>query len=129
MTHDQEFPYDLIEIKDLLLRTIVGIKPEERVKKQDVLLNISLLTDVRPTAASDDIEDAVNYRSVAKQVIALVEDSDFHTLEKLASEVARLVVTRFAVVEATVSIEKPGALRFARSVGITVVRRPDDFRT
>jgi FolB domain-containing protein len=127
--HDpQNHPYDLIEIKDLLLRAIVGIKPDERVKQQDVLLNIALLTDIRSVADTDDIAHAVNYRSVAKRVIALVENSDFHTVEKLASEIARTVVSEFEVAEVTVSVEKPGALRFARSVGVTIVRRPEDFQ-
>jgi FolB domain-containing protein len=119
---------DCIEIKDLLLRAIVGIKPDERVKKQDVLLNISLAVDLRPAGESDDITDAVNYRSVAKAVIALVEDTTFYTVEKLATEVARLIVGQFAVSGVTVSVEKPGALRFARSVGVTVTRRTEDFR-
>ena len=128
MNDSQNPPYDLIEIKDLLLRAIVGIKPDERVKRQDVLLNIALLTDVRPVAESDDIDTAVNYRSVAKRIIALVEDSDFHTVERLATEIAHLIVTEFEVAEVTVSVEKPGALRFARSVGVTIVRRPADFQ-
>jgi len=71
----------------------------------------------------------VNYRTVTKAVIELVEPSDFLTVEKLATEVARLVVTGFPVTEVTVGIEKPGALRFARSVGVTIVRRPRDFAT
>jgi len=128
MSDMQDPPYDLIEIKDLLLRAIVGINPEERIQKQDVLLNISLLTDVRAVADSDDIADAVNYRSVTKQVIALVEKSSFHTVEKMATEIARLIVTGYDVAEVTVTVEKPGALRFARSVGVTIVRRPEDFR-
>lgn len=128
--HDrQDQTYDLIEIKDLLLRAIVGIKPDERVKKQDVMLNLALLTDVRPVAESDEISSAVNYRSVTKQVIDLVEKSNFHTVEKLATEIARLIVTGFDVAEVTVSVEKPGALRFARSVGVTIVRSQADFES
>jgi len=119
---------DRIEIKDLLLRAIVGIKPDERVKKQDVLLNIVLLTDIRVAAASDDIADAVNYRSVTKRTIELVEASGYRTLEKLATEVARLIVTDFPVAEVSVTVEKPGALRFASSVGVTIVRRLEDFK-
>jgi FolB domain-containing protein len=129
MYDPQDQTYDLIEIKDLLLRAIVGVNPDERLNKQDVLLNIALLTDVRCVADTDDIADAVNYRSVAKRVIALVEDSDFNTVEKLATEIARSIVTEFEVAEVTVSVEKPGALRFARSVGVTIVRRPEDFPT
>jgi dihydroneopterin aldolase/D-erythro-7,8-dihydroneopterin triphosphate epimerase len=120
---------DRIEIKDLLLRTIVGTKPDERIKKQDVLLNLVLLTDIKPVGASDDISEAVNYRTVTKQIITLVEAAEYYTVEKLATEVARLVVTRFPVIEVTVSVEKPGALRFVRSVGVTITRRPEDFPT
>jgi FolB domain-containing protein len=119
---------DRIEIKDLLLRTIIGIKPDERVNRQDVLLNLGLNVDLRPAAQGDDIEAAVNYRTVTKAVIELVEGSSYQTVERLATEVARLIVTRFPVAEATVSLEKPGAVRFARSVGVTVVRRPEDFQ-
>jgi FolB domain-containing protein len=105
----------------------VGIKPEERVKAQDILINLVLAVDCRPAGASDDIADAVNYRTVTKDIIALVEASSFHTVEKLATELARLVVTRHPVDEVTVRIEKPGALRFARSVGVTLTRRREDF--
>jgi FolB domain-containing protein len=119
---------DRIEIKDLLLRTIVGIKPDEREKKQDVLLNLTLMTDVRPVGLSDDIDQAVNYRTVTKAVIDLVERAGFHTVEKLATEVARLILTRFDIAAATIRIEKPGALRFARSVGVSITRRREDFQ-
>jgi FolB domain-containing protein len=120
---------DIIEIKDLLLRTIIGIKPDERVHKQDVLLHIVMAADLRPAGASDDIADAVNYRSVAKAVIALVEEASYRTVEKLATEVARLIVTTFPVSQVTVAVEKPGALRFARSVGVRITRGPDDFKS
>ena len=104
---------DRIEIKDLLLRTIIGIKPDERVNRQDVLLNLELSVDLRPAARDDDIEATVNYRTVTKAVIELVEGSSYQTVERLATEVAKLVVTRFAVAEVTVRLEKPGAVRFA----------------
>jgi FolB domain-containing protein len=118
---------DRIRISDLLLRGIVGIKPEERVKPQDILVNLELVADCRPAGASDDIADAVNYRTVAKDVIAHVEESRYLTVEKLATELARLVLERYPVAELTIRVEKPGALRFARSVGVTLTRRRDDF--
>ncbi|MDD5720358.1 MAG: dihydroneopterin aldolase, partial [Candidatus Krumholzibacteria bacterium] len=73
------------------------------------------------------IADALNYRSVAKDVIALVEGSAFYTVEKLATEIARLVVTGFPVQSVTVRVEKPGALRFAESVGVVINRTAADF--
>ena len=73
------------------------------------------------------MKDGVNYRTVTKEVIALVEASTFYTVEKLATEIARLVIEGHAVDEVTVAVEKPGALRFARSVGVRITRRREDF--
>ena len=120
-------PLDRIEIRDLLLRGIVGINETERRKRQDILLNLTLVTDTQAAAASDDIQDTVNYRTVTKSIIELVESSSFFTVEKMAHEVARLVLTDHPVQEVTVTVEKPGALRFARSVGVTITRRAEDF--
>jgi FolB domain-containing protein len=114
---------DRILIKDLLLRGIVGIKPDERVNAQDILINLALVADLRPAGASDRIEDCVNYRTITKEIIALVEASDFRTVEKLAEEIARQVLAHPEIAEVEVTVEKPGALRFARSVGVTIVRR------
>lgn len=118
---------DRIEIKDLLLRGIVGVNESERRKRQDILINLVMTTDTRPVAAADSLDGGLNYRTVSKQVIALVEESGFHTVEKLAEQIARLVVTGHPVASVQVTVEKPGALRFARSVGVTVVRGPEDF--
>lgn len=114
-------PTDQIHIKDLLLRTIIGIKPDERVKRQDVLLNITLHTD-HSAAMSDDIEDTVNYATLNKQIIKLVEGSQFFLIEKMALEIAKICLVDNRVKRAIVTVEKPGALRFARSVGVTVDR-------
>ncbi len=118
---------DRILIKNLLVRGILGIKPEEREKKQDIVINLDLEADLSLAGASDAIDDAVNYRSVTKDVIDLVEHASFHTVEKLATEIARIAVTGYAVRSATVTVEKPGALRFAESVGVTVTRTAEDF--
>jgi FolB domain-containing protein len=113
---------DQVHIKDLLLRTIIGIKPDERANKQDVLINITLYTDHTAAAASDDIADAVNYRTITKRTIELVENSRFHLVEKMAVEIANLCLEEPRVERAVVTVEKPGAVRFARSVGVTVER-------
>ena len=118
---------DKILIKDLLLRGIVGINPDERVNKQDILINMVLFADIRPAAASDDIADAVNYRSITKRVIAHVEASSDYLVEKLVTEIARIVLTEFPVERCIVRLEKPGALRFADSVGIEIERTRADF--
>jgi len=113
---------DTVHIKDLLVRTIIGINPEERTNRQDVVINITMHTDVSEAAATDDIDATVNYRSVAKQVIALVEQSKFLLGERMAVEIADLCLAVPRVERAVVSVEKPGAVRFARSVGVTVDR-------
>src|SRR5262245_56692179 len=111
-----------IEIRDLLLRAIVGINPDERVNRQDVLLNLTLETDLRPAARSDDIRDAVNYRTIAKDVIEFVEQSEFLLVESLAEAVAALCLRDERVSRVRVSIQNAGALRFAASVGVAIER-------
>lgn len=118
---------DRIDIHDLLIRCIVGINEEERVKKQDVIINITLYGDMRQAGISDDIEDAINYRTLTKRVIDHVESSSYFLVEKLAHTIAQIAVKDFGVERAVVSVEKPGALRFARSVGVTVERSQSDF--
>jgi FolB domain-containing protein len=115
-------PRDQIHIKDLLLRTIIGINPEERLKRQDVLINITLYTDHALSGQTDDVDDAVNYKSIAKEVINLVEGSKFYLVEKMATEINAICMRDERVSRAVVTVEKPGALRFARSVGVTVDR-------
>jgi len=113
---------DRILIRDLLVRGIVGINPEERRAKQDVVINLELTVDTRAAAKSDDIAQAVNYRSVCKRVIEHVEGSTPLLVERLASDIARLVLAEFGVQRVRVRVEKPGALRFARSVGVEIER-------
>ena len=117
---------DKIHVRDLLLRTIVGINPDERVKKQDVLINITLHTDHTAAGASDDIDDTVNYKTITKQIIAMVEESQFFLVEKLAAEISEICLQDVRVTRAVVTVDKPGALRFARSVGVTVDRSRDN---
>ncbi len=117
---------DQIHICDLHLRAIIGINDQERRDRQDVLINLTLDTDMRTAGRSDDINDAFNYRTLAKRVIGLVENSQFYLVEKLAAEVARLCLEDVRVERVRVRVEKPGALRFARSVGVTLERGRDD---
>ena len=119
---------DKIIIRDLLLRGIVGIKPDERKNQQDILLNLVIYADIRPAAESDSIDDAVNYRSITKRIIQHVESSSDYLVEKLVTDISRLVLAEFpAVQRVQVRVEKPGALRFARSVGIEIERTRTDF--
>ena len=114
---------DKILIQDLLIRGIIGIHDWEREKKQDILINIEMEADCGPAGRSDDFHDAVDYRAVAKAVIALVEDSEFFLVEKMAEEIAAICLEDSRVQVARVRVEKPGAVRFSRSVGIEVERR------
>ena len=118
---------DRILIRDLLVRGIVGINADERRERQDVLVNVVMWVDTRAAAASDDIAAAVNYRSVAKRILEHVEGGAPLLVERLASEIARLVLSEFAVERVRVRVEKPGALRFARSVGVEIEREPADY--
>ena len=105
----------------------MGLNEDERRKRQDILVNLELVTDIRSAAESDDIDGSCNYRTVSKSIIRMVEESSFFTVEKLATEIARMVLEDHPVEEVTVSVEKPGALRFARSVGVTITRTRKDF--
>lgn len=118
---------DRIQIHDLLLRCIVGINPEERVKKQDVIITMTLYSDLRQAGRSDNIDDAVNYKDLTKRVVDHVEASSYFLVEKLAQSIAEIAVREFKVERAVVSVEKPGALRFARSVGVVIERTAADF--
>jgi dihydroneopterin aldolase/D-erythro-7,8-dihydroneopterin triphosphate epimerase len=117
---------DQIHIKDLQLRTIIGVNAEERRGRQDVLINLVLYVDTRPAGATDDIDQAVNYRTLTKRIIQLVETSQFYLVEKLAAEIAAICLDDGRVERVRVTVEKPGALRFARSVGVTVERGRGD---
>ena len=120
---------DRIEIRDLLLRGILGINPQEREKKQNILVNLTLFADLRPAGQSDDIADTANYRTITKRVIEHVEAIGRFTVEALAADVARLCLQDPRVIRVRVRVEKPGALRFARSVGVEIERARDDAHT
>ncbi len=118
---------DRILIRNLMVRGIVGINPEERANRQDILVNATLWADTRAAGASDHIEDTVNYRSAAKAMIAHIENGAPYLVERLAADLVRICFVsdeRIRAVELTV--EKPGAVRFAQSVGLTILRRREE---
>ena len=120
-------PQDKILVRDLHLRGIVGLNEWERQNKQDILINLTLYLDSRAAGRSDRVEDTLNYRTVTKAIIRLVEGSSFFLVEALAEAIAGLAVAEFGVARARVRVEKPGALRFARSVGVEIERSRSDF--
>jgi FolB domain-containing protein len=119
---------DRVFIRDLLVRGIIGVNPDERKNRQDILVNVTLWVDTRPAAVSDDIADAVNYSQVAKLLINHIETSQPLLVERLVADLVQLCFeldTRIQAVE--LSVEKPTAVRFARSVGVTIYRQRQDI--
>ena len=124
MTDDKP---DLVLVRDLLVRGIIGLNEWERKKKQDILVNLEIRTDIREAGASDEVRGTINYRTIAKAVIKLIEESSFFLVEALATEIARLVVVEHGARSVRVRVEKPGAVRFSRSVGVEIERSGADF--
>lgn len=114
---------DRICIYDLLARCVLGINESERREKQDVLINLAIYTDLRKAGKSDRIEDTVDYRALKKRVLAMVESSQYFLEEALADAVAELCLDQQGVQQVDVRVEKPNALRFARSVAVEITRK------
>ena len=114
---------DKIRIKDLALRCIIGINTEERREKQDVIINATLYADLSKAGKSDDFEDTIDYKAVKLKILGLVETSSFYLVEALAENIANTCLGFDGVEQADVSVEKPGALRFAKSVGVEISRK------
>ena len=118
---------DIIFIKDLLTRGVIGINDWEREIAQDILINLRLEFDLRKSGKSDKIEDTLNYKTLTKLIIKYVEDSSHYLVETLATEIARICLFEFNASKANVRIEKPGAVRFAKTVGVEIERSKNDF--
>ena len=118
---------DKIVIKDLHLRGILGINDWEREKPQDILINVTVFADVRAAGESDSIDDAFNYRTLTKALIAYVEASNHYLVEALATRLARIAIVEMGAERVVIRVEKPGALRFAESVGVEIDRSRSDF--
>ena len=106
---------------------IVGIWDWERRVKQTVILDLEMAADIRRAAASDSIEDTVDYKKVAKRLLAFVGESQFHLVETLAERIAQVVVVEFGVEWVKVRLNKQGAIRGARDVGVEIERRAADY--
>ena len=102
-----------IRVKDLLLRTYIGINEEEILNKQDVLINLTILYAAQDAVRDNDIDHALNYRTITKAIIAHVEGNRFALLERLTQELLDLVMSNASVQYAEVEVDKPHALRFA----------------
>jgi D-erythro-7,8-dihydroneopterin triphosphate epimerase len=113
---------DRIYIRDLALRCIIGLYPEERKNKQDVIINVVLETDLRAAGMNDSLNDTVDYKSIKLAILDFVENSSFNLIESLAEGISGICLKAPKVQTATVTIDKPGALRFARSVAVEITR-------
>jgi dihydroneopterin aldolase len=117
---------DIVYIRDLRIETIIGIFDWERRTRQTISLDIDMASDIRKAAASDDIKDALDYKAVAKRLIQFVEESDFQLVETLTECIAGIIMEEFHVPWVRVMLNKKGALRGSRDVGIIIERGSRD---
>ena len=118
---------DKVFIKNLIARGIIGINDWEREKKQEICINITLFTDISQAAKEDNIDQSVNYRTIAKKVLSHTESKGYFTVEALALGIAKICFEEQKVKQVKVSVEKPGAVRFSESVGVEVIRTREDI--
>jgi dihydroneopterin aldolase len=116
---------DRIFLRDLRVETVIGIWDWERKIRQTVSIDLEMAADIRRAAATDSIDDTLNYKAVAKRVQQFVGESSFQLVETLAEKIAALIVDEFAVPWVEVRINKPGAIRGARDVGVQIRRSKD----
>ncbi|HSG45660.1 MAG TPA: dihydroneopterin aldolase [Anaerolineales bacterium] len=116
---------DKVIIKNLLARGIIGIRDWERKREQDILINIILYTNTHQAAETDDIHNCADYSTISKKVQAHAESAGRFTVEALANDLAKLCLEEDNVLKVKVRVEKPGAVRFAESVGVEVERSRD----
>lgn len=110
----------IIRITNLRLRTFIGFNPEEKLNKQDVVINIEISYPGSSACDTDEVQEALNYKTICKQVIQHVESHRFQLLEKLTADVLAIAADHPAVTRALVKVDKPHALRFADSVSLTL---------
>ena len=116
---------DQVFITDLVARGIIGIRDWEREKPQEMLINLVLFTDLHKAGESDDIQDCLDYSTIAKKILAHAESARCLTVESLAADLAKLCLQDPRVEKVRVRVEKPGAVRFSRSVGVEIEREKD----
>ena len=120
-------PMDTIFLNDLRVETVIGIFDWERKVRQTISIDLEMAADIRRAAATDAIEDTLNYKAVAKRLIGFIEASDFGLVETLAERIAEIVVTEFDVPRVKVTLHKPGAVRGSKDVGVIIEREPSDY--
>ncbi len=118
---------DIIFLHDLRIDTVIGIYDWERRIRQTLCIDMEMGANIRKAAESDSIDHTINYKAVAKRVTAFVSDSRFQLVETLAEQVARIVITEFAVPWLRLTVNKTGAVRGANGVGVVIERTPADY--
>ncbi|NLA24125.1 MAG: FolB domain-containing protein [Bacteroidales bacterium] len=113
---------EIIYIRDLLLRTEVGFNPHEIGKKQDLIINISIYFDLQGEEISDNPDEALDYRAICKYVIEKIESKKFNLIESVANDVAQSLLENDRIKKVDVTIDKPHALRFSKSVAFRMVK-------
>lgn len=113
---------DTIFLRDLRVETVIGIWEWERKIRQVVSIDLEMAADIRAAAATDSIEDTLNYKAIAKRVQQFVGESSFQLVETLAEKIAALILEEFPVPSVQVRVNKPGAIRGARDVGVLIRR-------
>ncbi len=113
---------DIIYLRDLRIETVIGIYDWERRIKQTLILDIEMATDIRKAAQTDSIEDTLNYKAVAKRLIEFIGNSEFQLVETLAERVGEIVLNEFNVPWLRLQVNKQGAVRGARDVGVIIER-------
>ena len=117
---------DKVIIKDLLVRGIIGVNDWERKRAQDILINVILFTDTRRAGETDSIVDCVNYSTMSKRLQAHAESAERLTVEALANDLVKICLEDKGVEQVILRVEKPGAVRFAKSVGVEIERNRDE---
>jgi 7,8-dihydroneopterin aldolase/epimerase/oxygenase len=120
---------DTIFLSSLTVECIVGIWEWERRVKQTVIIDVEMAADIRRAAATDHIDSTIDYKKVAKRLLAFVAASQFQLVETLTERIAQIIVTEFGVSWVRVRLNKRGAIRNARDVGIQIERRTEDYAT
>lgn len=113
---------DEVFIEDLLIRSVIGISDREREQPQDIIVNVTMYADTSRAGRSDDVNDSINYRTIAKSILAHTDKVNRYTVEALAEDIADLCLQNPDVTGVKVRVEKPGAVRFSRTVGVTITR-------
>ncbi len=113
---------DIVFIRDLQIETVIGIYDWERKVRQIISLDIDMASDIKKAADSDNIDDTLSYKTVAKRLIAFVEQAEFELVEALAEKICEIILEEFNVPWVRLTLNKPGAVRGSKSVGVMIER-------